>query len=90
MAKTTKAALAESLPSFICPVTFDVMKNPVILAASSITFEKEFIENWLASHDTCPYTNIQLRGIHQLIPNISLRQAIEEWLVKSLHSMIES
>ena len=81
MTDTVKSALQESLPSFSCPLTFDVMRDPVMLAETGQTYEREEIERWLSNNDTCPSTNVRLHGKHQLVSNIGLRKAIEEWSV---------
>lgn len=74
-----KSVLTEILPSFLCPLTLDVMQDPVILGATGLTYEREAIETWLSRNDTCPSTNIVLGRNHQLIPNLNLKQAIDEW-----------
>lgn len=55
------------------------MKDPQI-AADGFTYEAEAIEGWFASgHDTSPMTNLKLDH-HELIPNHTLRHAIQGWL----------
>ncbi|KAK1559465.1 hypothetical protein Q3G72_014780 [Acer saccharum] len=69
-----------NLPSyFICPILLEVMQDPVV-AADGYTYEAEAMKGWLGSrHDTSPMTNLRL-PYHQVIPNHSLRSAIQEWL----------
>eukprot|EP00961_Rhodomonas_salina_P062742 842350-Rhodomonas_salina.1 len=69
--------MAADLPAFVCPITTDVMRDPV-MAADGLTYEREKIESWLELHDTSPATGMVL-PTKNLIANIALRQAIEEW-----------
>eukprot|EP00961_Rhodomonas_salina_P158811 2137896-Rhodomonas_salina.1 len=68
---------ADPLPAFVCSITCDVMRDPV-MAADGLTYERENIESWLELHDASPATGAVLPN-KTLIANISLRQAIEEW-----------
>ncbi|KAK4849055.1 hypothetical protein QYF36_020310 [Acer negundo] len=64
---------------FICPILLEVMQDPVV-AADGYTYDAEAMKRWLESgHDTSPMTNLQLPH-HQVVPNHSLRSAIQEWL----------
>jgi hypothetical protein len=69
------------IPShFKCPISLDLMKDPVTLS-SGITYDRENIEKWLESGNfTCPVTNQGLRSFDQ-IPNHTLRRMIQEWCV---------
>jgi len=71
------AADLAALPAFFCPITCDVMQDPVI-AADGLTYERDAIEKWLELHDKSPGTGAVLPNKH-LIANIALRHAIEEW-----------
>ena len=51
------------------------MKNPVMIETGH-SFEKEEIERWFKKHDTNPKTNLPVKS-KKLIPNISLKNAIE-------------
>ncbi|KDP37425.1 hypothetical protein JCGZ_07952 [Jatropha curcas] len=65
---------------FICPISLQLMKDPVTLS-SGITYDRENIEAWLeAGNFTCPVTNQILRSFDQ-IPNHSLRKMIQNWCV---------
>ena len=67
------------LPSFLCPITSDVMIDPVIISATGQTFERSAIERWLSTNDTCPLTRTQLHGNHNLVENFALKNSIHEW-----------
>ncbi|KAJ8626394.1 hypothetical protein MRB53_019701 [Persea americana] len=75
----------EPLQSFYCPITRDVMIDPVE-TSSGQTFERSAIQKWLDDKNTtCPLTKIPLHG-EILRPNITLRKSIEEW--KDRNTMI--
>ncbi|KAL8088594.1 hypothetical protein AgCh_038394 [Apium graveolens] len=75
----------EPLQSFYCPITREVMEDPVE-TSSGQTFERKAIEEWLASgSNLCPMTNSVLET-PLLRPNKTLRQSIEEW--KDRNTMI--
>ena len=63
--------------AFICPITQEVMKSPVILIETGQSYEKAAIEKWLVDHDTDPLSNKRLTN-KIIIPNIALRNAIQE------------
>jgi hypothetical protein len=66
-----------ALPSFLCKITEELMRDPVSTADGQ-TYEREAIEEWFEGHDTSPATNLVLEN-KRLNPNIALRGAIEEW-----------
>lgn len=75
----------EPLQSFYCPITRDVMLDPVE-TSSGQTFERSAIEKWFADGNTlCPLTMNSL-DTSVLRPNKTLRQSIEEW--KDRNTMI--
>lgn len=67
------------VPSFfLCPIRLDIMKDPVTLS-TGMTYDRRSIEKWLdAGHNTCPTTN-QILESYDLIPNLTLRRAIQSW-----------
>uniref|UniRef100_A0ACD5ZMU5 Uncharacterized protein n=1 Tax=Avena sativa TaxID=4498 RepID=A0ACD5ZMU5_AVESA len=63
---------------FICPMTQEIMRDPHI-AADGFTYEGDAIKDWLQrGHKMSPMTYLSLTQ-HELIPNIALRFAIQEW-----------
>ncbi|XP_008240411.1 PREDICTED: U-box domain-containing protein 21-like [Prunus mume] len=73
---------------FLCPISLDLMKDPVTLS-SGITYDRQSIDTWLeAGNFTCPVTNQVLRNFDQ-IPNHSLRRMIQEWCTQNKHYGIE-
>ncbi|KAG2328058.1 hypothetical protein Bca52824_010786 [Brassica carinata] len=64
-------------PSFYCPITQEVMKDPHF-AADGFTYEAEAIKKWFnTGHDTSPMTNLKLPH-RNLVPNRALRSAIQD------------
>ena len=44
----------------VCPLTHELMVDPVMLVGSGQTYERAPLERWLATHDTDPMTNVLL------------------------------
>ena len=63
--------------SFFCSMGKVLMTDPVILA-DGYSYERSAIEAWLADYTTSPVTGQKLAH-KDVIPNISLRQSLEEW-----------
>ncbi|GLT55880.1 hypothetical protein SLA2020_289650 [Shorea laevis] len=73
---------------FRCPISLDLMKDPVTLS-SGVTYDRESIETWLeAGNFTCPVTEQVLRSFDQ-IPNHTLRKMIQEWCVENRNYGVE-
>ncbi|XP_040460286.1 WD repeat, SAM and U-box domain-containing protein 1 isoform X4 [Falco naumanni] len=64
---------------FLCPITRELMKDPVI-AADGYSYEKEAMENWISNQRrSSPMTNLPLSS-PMLTPNRTLKMAISRWL----------
>ena len=62
--------------SFYCPISKQVMTDPV-LTPLGITYERNVIEQWLESNNSCPVTNEPLtKGMLQ--PNRALKDTIDQ------------
>jgi hypothetical protein len=70
-------------PSFLCPITHDVMKDPYIVVETGHSYERVSIASWLAFNKTDPKTNNVLTN-KALVPNHTLRGAIDDFF--SVHS----
>ena len=68
----------DEIPGFICYITQEVMKDPV-MTPSGRSFERSAIEDWVRKSGTDPLTRKPLR-LDQLTPNRALKEAIEQWL----------
>ena len=65
---------AEGLNELSCPITCELMQDPVV-AADGMTYEKVAIERWLESHGTSPMTGEALE--HKFLnPNLFVRGKI--------------
>lgn len=60
---------------FLCPITRELMTDPVI-AADGFSYERAAISRWFRSHATSPQTNAHLRS-RVLVENRSLKALIE-------------
>ncbi|KAF2290499.1 hypothetical protein GH714_014137 [Hevea brasiliensis] len=75
-------------PHFRCPISFDLMKDPVTLS-TGITYDRESIEKWIEDgNQTCPVTNQVLLSFDQ-IPNHFIRKIIQDWCVENRSYGIE-
>lgn len=66
---------------FLCPILEDIMDDPH-MADDGYTYEYAFIRNWLENNNTSPMTKQPIQQ-NILIPNNTLRSAIQEWKIKS-------
>lgn len=63
---------------FRCPISLELMKDPVIVATGQ-TYERSCIQKWIDSgHRTCPKTQQMLPHV-VLTPNYVLRSLIAQW-----------
>ncbi|EKX51733.1 vacuolar sorting protein 23A [Guillardia theta CCMP2712] len=67
--------------SFRCPISMEIMSDPVF-AADGHTYERVEIERWLQTRDTSPLTNEKLPH-KMLTPNHNLRSQILEYQQKN-------
>lgn len=80
--------------NFLCPLTKEVMKEPVVVESSQ-TYERSAIEYWFerciedARDPTCPVTGKILKSL-ELKPNIGLAGAIEEWIQRVVEYQVKS
>eukprot|EP01083_Nonionella_stella_P166644 557752_1 len=61
---------------FVCPITLEVMKDPVI-TADGVTYERSGITDWLKNNDISPATGLILKH-KQLVPNYALKSLIQK------------
>lgn len=67
---------------FICPISLEIMTDPVIIATGQ-TYERSSIQKWLdAGHRNCPKTRQPLSHL-SLAPNFALRNLISQWCGKN-------
>ncbi|OEL31823.1 E3 ubiquitin-protein ligase PUB23 [Dichanthelium oligosanthes] len=81
MEVSSSSAAAEVPHYFLCPISLEVMRDPVTLA-TGITYDRASIERWLFSdgHATCPVTRRALAPEEMdATPNHTLRRLIQAW-----------
>lgn len=80
--------------NFLCPLTKEVMKDPVVLESSQ-NYERTAIEYWFrrciedGRDPTCPVTGQVLKST-EMKPNIGLAGAIEEWVSRNIEIQLKS
>ena len=62
--------------SFICPLTKNIINDPVI-CQDGRTYERAAIQEWFGNHNTSPMTGESI--LTNVIQNRALKCAIEEW-----------
>lgn len=67
--------------TLICPITQEIMKEPVMSIVSGITYEKSAILDWLKNHNTCPQSNLQMTK-EDLKTNYAMIATIEVFKAK--------
>ncbi|XP_074566621.1 E3 ubiquitin-protein ligase PUB23-like [Curcuma longa] len=71
----------EEVPSyFLCPISLQLMKDPVTLS-TGITYDRDSIEHWIfaSRRSTCPVSRKILPDSEILTPNHTLRRLIRSW-----------
>ena len=61
---------------FVCPITQELMFDPVI-AADGHTYDRSAIQRWLTNHDTSPKTGKKLDHLN-LVENHNLKRLIDD------------
>ena len=61
----------------MCPISRELMDDPV-MCTDGHSYDRKNIARWLTEHNTSPATGAPLAS-NVLLPNIALRNAIEEW-----------
>lgn len=77
MASRESSADEDVPSSFLCPITHDIMTDPVS-TADGHSYERGAILEWLKEKDTSPLTGAKLAH-KMIIDNHTLRCAIDEW-----------
>lgn len=63
---------------YLCPISQQIMVNPVVLHETGHSYEAANIGRWLDMHSTCPVTGQQLHS-KQLSSNWALKNIIADW-----------
>ena len=66
----------------VCPISKQLMKDPVLVVESCRTYDRLAIEEWFGrGHHTDPMTNVSLSTI-QIVPNIAIRKQVASYVAK--------
>eukprot|EP01043_Picozoa_sp_COSAG02_P041859 COSAG02_NODE_3509_length_6634_cov_2.750574_4_plen_527_part_00 len=71
-----KHTATEVHDSLVCPISLELMFDPVILVETGQTYDRLTIESWLLKHSTDPITNTELRS-KKMVPNIAIRKLVQ-------------
>lgn len=63
---------------FLCPISSEIMKDPVV-AADGHTYDRKMIQEWFKTQTTSPLTGAELETT-ALFANITLKKVIRTWL----------
>ena len=78
MASSSFCTEIEPPEEFICPITSEVMMDPLMTRAG-LSFERAAILEWMSNHNnTCPLTRTPLRP-SDLVTNSFLKKKISLW-----------
>ena len=69
--------MAEPSANFICPITHELMVDPVIDPDGN-SYERQAIQDWIQKNGTSPITRVSL-SISDLRPNRALKTTIDEY-----------
>lgn len=81
--------------NFLCPLTKEVMRDPVTVPESAQTYERSAIKYWFdrcledGREPTCPVSGQVVRSL-DLKPNIGLAGAIEEWINRNVDAQVNA
>eukprot|EP00931_Biecheleriopsis_adriatica_P028431 TRINITY_DN16950_c0_g2_i1.p1 TRINITY_DN16950_c0_g2~~TRINITY_DN16950_c0_g2_i1.p1 ORF type:complete len:454 (-),score=95.38 TRINITY_DN16950_c0_g2_i1:82-1443(-) len=79
MSKLDESAAEVIDDAFICPITFEIMRDPVV-TADGHSYERLAIKEWFKlDNKESPRTNIRLAST-TLIGNTALKKAIQAWI----------
>jgi len=74
---TLTEVLQQLEETLACPISYEVMKDPVILCGDGNTYDRSSITEWLKTHKTSPMTNEPVSDT-TLVPNKLVKSLIEE------------
>jgi hypothetical protein len=70
----------EFIKHFMCPITGELMNDPVV-TPNMHRFERKAIEEWVRSNGSCPISREPLR-LDQLKPDFAVKSAIQGYIKK--------
>ncbi len=73
-----------------CPISGEVMIDPVIVAETGQTYEREKIQEWFKKSDKDPVTNVTVKNRELLVPNVALREFCDAARARSNQPVVAS
>lgn len=77
---------------FICPISLEMMKDPVTII-TGITYDRDSIERWVLKNPNnnviCPVTKLNVPRDSDLTPNHNLRRLIHAWCVSNGFNVVD-
>ena len=67
---------------FFCPISHEVMQDPVMVVVTGMSYDRRHIEAWFESHSTDPSSGTDVSHVprsQRLAPNVTLRKIIASW-----------
>lgn len=75
---------------FFCPISHQLFRDPVLLPTGQ-TYERRNISRWLKGGNLkCPVTGQQMTPPIALVPNVALRQSVEEWCERNMPQLLDA
>ncbi|KAL9657184.1 hypothetical protein ABK040_011406 [Willaertia magna] len=77
------------LKTFNCPISQQLMIDPVMIPETGQTYDRKLIELWLQRQNTCPSTGIKLKS-KTLTPNYIAKSAMNENVEKFIKKVVKN
>ena len=76
LSQATEIRRVAEASGLCCPITKDLMSDPVVLISDGYTYERAAITRWLERNETSPVTEAPLQH-KDMVPNLTMRSAIQ-------------
>ena len=84
------ARAANAPADFFCPISLELMRDPVTIPSTGQTFERRAIESWLSRGGRlCPTTGLPLDPAETFVPNDTLRAAVLAWALDRCPAVVD-
>jgi hypothetical protein len=68
---------------FLCPISQEIMTEPVIVEGVGQTYEKQEIQKWFRTSQLDPVSGANIGAQRKLTPNLALKKMIADWNEKN-------
>ncbi|KAL0029838.1 hypothetical protein WJX77_003070 [Trebouxia sp. C0004] len=76
LSQATEIRRVAEASGLCCPITKDLMSDPVVLISDGYTYERAAITKWLERNEASPITKAPLQH-KDMVPNLTMRSAIQ-------------